>query len=82
MTTKRNRMDWAKAELAGKFCDVITGPDKWSLDVITPEGKHFRYRPMSGWFNEIDGSGTGRGIANMLRCSKGQKQKNKFGQAG
>ncbi len=76
---KLESVEVAKASLAAKFCDVEPGPDDWSLDVITPEGRRFYFWPYSGWFSELKGQGQGRGMANMLRCSKGEKQKNKFG---
>jgi len=76
---KIERVEWAKVRLAGEGCDIEPGPDKWSLKVYFRNGKRFHFWPYSGWFAELKGQGKGRGIANLVRCANGLKQRNRFG---
>lgn len=76
-TEKLERVKWAEGRLASEECDVEPGPDQWSLKVYFHSGKTFYFWPFSGWFSELKGPSKGRGIANLLRASRGEPLKGK-----
>lgn len=72
---KLNRVIWARKRLKSEKCDIEPGPDKWSLKVFFHSGRTFYFWPFSGWFSQLKGDASGRGIANLLRASKGEALK-------